>query len=191
MMLYLASNTRPDISFAVHWCYRFTHNTKASHETSVKRICWYLQGNKDNVIVFIPTKKLVVDFYAGADFAGVWGYENTQDPICSRSRTVFVVIFSNCPLLLGSKLQTGVSLFTPHSEYVAFYHSVRALLPLKILIKEVIDNLKIDTEKLKFVSSFTIYEENNGAIVVATIPMMTPTSKHIAVRYHWFRQHVG
>ena len=29
MMLYLASNTRPDISFSVHQCARFTHNTKA------------------------------------------------------------------------------------------------------------------------------------------------------------------
>ena len=39
MMVYLESNTRPDIYFAVHRCDRFTHNTKASHETSVKRVC--------------------------------------------------------------------------------------------------------------------------------------------------------
>ena len=31
MMLYLASNTRPYISFAVHQCARFTHNTNVSH----------------------------------------------------------------------------------------------------------------------------------------------------------------
>ena len=37
----------------------------------------------------------------------------------------------------------------------------------------------------------TIYEDNNGAIVVATSTRMTPTSKQIAVKYHWFRQHVG
>ena len=70
-------------------------------------------------------------------------------------------------------------------------HSVKALLPLKSLIKEVIDNLGIDSEKLKFVSSSTIYEDNNGAIVVATSPRMTPSSKHIAVKYDCFRQHVG
>ena len=70
-------------------------------------------------------------------------------------------------------------------------HSVRALLTLKSIIKGVIDNLGIDIEKLKFVSSSTIYEDNNGAMVVETNPSMTPTSKHIAVKYHWFRQHVG
>ena len=49
----------------------------------------------------------------------------------------------------------------------------------------------IDSENLKFVSRSTIYEENNGAIVVATSPRMTPKSNHIAINYHWFRQHVG
>ena len=75
MMLYLASNTRPDISFAVHHCARFTHKTKASHETAVKRICWYLQGTKYNGLVFNPSNKLVVDFYDDADFAGMCGHE--------------------------------------------------------------------------------------------------------------------
>ena len=74
---------------------------------------------------------------------------------------------------------------------MALSHSVRALLPLKSLIKEVIDNLGIDCENLKFVSSSNAYEDNNRSIVVATSPRMTPSSKHIAVKYHWFRQHVG
>ena len=99
MMLYLASNTRPDISFAVHQCDRFTHSTNVSHETSVKRTCRYLQGTNDNGLVFNPSKKLVVDCYADADFAVLWGHEYPQDPICARSRTGFVVNFANCPLL--------------------------------------------------------------------------------------------
>ena len=74
MMLYLASNTRPDISFAVHQCARFTHNTKSSHKTFVKRLFRYLQGTKENSLVFNQYNKLVLGFYAGADFAGLWGY---------------------------------------------------------------------------------------------------------------------
>ena len=131
MVLYLASNTRPDISFAVHQCARFTHNTNVSHETDVKRICRYLQGTKDNGIVFNPPKKLVVYCYADADFAGLWGHEDPQDPICARSRTGFVVIFANFHLLWMSKLQTEICLSTLNSEFAALSHSVRALLPLK------------------------------------------------------------
>ena len=46
---------------------------------------------------------------------------------------------------------------------------------LKSLIKEVIDNLGIVSENLEFVSISTVYEENNGAIVVATSIKITPT----------------
>ena len=62
---------------------------------------------------------------------------------------------------------------------------------MKSLIKEVIESLGIDSEKLKFVLSSNFYEDNNGAIVVATSPRMNHTSKHIAFKYHWFRQKVG
>ena len=65
----------------------------------MKRICRYLQGTKDNGILFNPSKKLVVDCYADVDFAVLCGHEDSQDPICARSRTGFVVTFSNCPLL--------------------------------------------------------------------------------------------
>ena len=72
----------------------------------MKRICQYLQGTKDNGLVFNPSKKLVVDCYADADFGGLCGHEDPQDPICARSRNGFVVTFYNCPLLWVSKLQT-------------------------------------------------------------------------------------
>ena len=73
MMFYLASNTRADISFDVQQCSWFTHNTKASHETAVKRICQYLQGTKANSLVLNTYKKMVVGCYADADFLGLWG----------------------------------------------------------------------------------------------------------------------
>ena len=40
-------------------------------------------------------------------------------------------------------------------------------------------------------SSYTVYEENNCAIVVATSPIMNPTPKHISVKYHWSWNNVG
>ena len=134
-MFYLKSNTRPDISFAFHQCDWFTHNTKASYEIDVKRICWYLQGTKDKVLVLNIYKKMVVDFYADIDFSRLCGHENPQDPIFDGSKNGFVVIFEFFPLLSVSKLQTEVALYTLHSEYVSLCHSVRESIPLKSFIK--------------------------------------------------------
>ena len=78
---------------------------------------------------------MVVDCYDNAYFAGLWGHENPQDPIYARSRTIFVVTFANFPLLWVSKIQTEIALYTLHFEYVALSHYVRAVLPLKSLIK--------------------------------------------------------
>ena len=46
---------------------------------------------------------------------------------------------------------------------------------MKSLIKEMIENLGIESENLKFVSIFTVYEDNNGAIIEATSTRTTNT----------------
>ncbi|MGH3055611.1 MAG: Ty1/Copia family ribonuclease HI, partial [Gaiellaceae bacterium] len=36
----------------------------------------------------------------------------------------------------------------------------------------------------------TVFEDNNGALTLAHTPAMTPRTKHIAIKYHFFREHV-
>ena len=102
-----------------------------------------------------------------------------------------MVTFSNFTILWVSKLQTKIDLYTLHYECVALSYFIIALLPLKILIKEAIDNLGIYSEKLKFLLKSNVYEDNNGAIVFAKSPGINPTPNHISVKYHRFRYHYG
>ena len=51
MLLFLASYSRLDISFAVHQCARFTHCTKASHEEAVLCICKYRKGTCNDGLI--------------------------------------------------------------------------------------------------------------------------------------------
>lgn len=37
----------------------------------------------------------------------------------------------------------------------------------------------------------TVFEDNNGAIKTAHAERMSPRTKHIAVKYHFFRSHIG
>ena len=94
------------------------------------------------------------------------------------------------PLLWVSKIQTEIAISTINYEIVAFSHSVIDLIPFNNLIKEVIDNLVIDSDNMKFLSRSNVYEGNNSTIVVKTSLRVTPTSRHISVKFHWFWQHV-
>ena len=54
-----------------------------------------------------------------------------------------------------------------------------------------IDNLVIDNENLKFVSSSTLYEDNNGAIILAISTRINPKPKHNDIKYKCLGYHVG
>ena len=41
---YLQAMMRPDLSYSVHQCARFSNSPKLSHEQALKRICRYLHG---------------------------------------------------------------------------------------------------------------------------------------------------
>ena len=76
----------------MHQCARFTHNPKVSHGNSVKQICQYLKGTKDQGMILKPLIEFSVDCYVDADFAGQWNIKNPQDPLCVKSRTGYVLM---------------------------------------------------------------------------------------------------
>jgi Reverse transcriptase (RNA-dependent DNA polymerase) len=190
MLMYLCSNSRPDITFAVHQCARFTHCTRRVHEQAVKRIARYLRGTKDKGMIIKPNGDLKLDCYADADFAGLWNSEGATDSSCVKSRTGFVITFGDVPLVWQSKLQTEIALSTLEAEYIALSTSMRTLIPLRALVAEVCNGLQIVRSTESKVS--TVFEDNNGCLTLAkaAFPNMTPRTKHIAVKYHWFRSHL-
>ena len=76
MLLYLSSNTRPDIQFAIHQVARFSHCPRHSHAQAIKLIVRYLVGTRERGTIFTPDLSTGLDCYVDADFAGLWGYED-------------------------------------------------------------------------------------------------------------------
>jgi hypothetical protein len=56
MFMFLASNTRPYISYAVHKSAIYYHGSRNSHKIAVKGILRYLKVTKDKGIIFKPKK---------------------------------------------------------------------------------------------------------------------------------------
>eukprot|EP00957_Ditylum_brightwellii_P109648 8363013-Ditylum_brightwellii.AAC.1 len=60
MMMHLASNSRSEITFAVHQCARFTYGTKHLHEKVILQICKYLKGTQSESLIIKPNMKEMV-----------------------------------------------------------------------------------------------------------------------------------
>jgi Reverse transcriptase (RNA-dependent DNA polymerase) len=90
MLMYLASNSWPDIAFALHQCARFTHCPKWTHEVAVKQIARYLKGTTEKGVKIVLTNDLKLDLWVDADFAGLWNAEDAQDPASVWCRSGFV-----------------------------------------------------------------------------------------------------
>eukprot|EP00957_Ditylum_brightwellii_P161211 12274400-Ditylum_brightwellii.AAC.1 len=156
MLIHLASNSTPDIAMAVQQCARYTHNPCCIHDVAVKRVVHYLIGTKGTRegqigycgMVINPTDDLTLGCFVDANFAGLWGHEDDQDPRSVKSCTGW-------------------------------------------LLKELSQQLELDKESLSTAS--TMWEDSNGALALAimSMPCMTPCSKHIGVKYHWFHSWIN
>ena len=52
------------------------------------------------------------------------------------SRTGYTIYYANCPVIWSSKLQTEIALSTTEAEYIALSQSLRDVLPLISLLRE-------------------------------------------------------
>ena len=190
MLLYVSTNTRPDIQFAVHQVARFSHNPKKSHGQAVKRIIRYLIGTHDKGIIFKPDLTQGLDCWVDADFSGLYGYEDEQDPVSVKSRTGFVLTLFGCPILWSSKLQTDITLSSTAAEYVAFSMAMRELIPMRALLQEYAIKLGLGHLSTSLVRS-TVFEDNQGCLSIVNVPKMSPRNKYLALKYHFFRSNIG
>ena len=76
------------------------------------------------------------------------------------------------------------------AEYIALSTSMRSLICLKTLVGDSATSIMEGSTFLTNTYS-TVFEDNNGALILATVPRMTLCSKHIAVSYHIFCKHVA
>ena len=192
MLQYLQGHSRPDITYAVSQCSRYTHNPKRSHEIALERIGQYLKHTQDEGLVLKPNHEhLNVDCFVDADFAGLWPYEDKQDPSCVKSRTGFTLCIANCPVIWTSKLQTDIATSTMEAEYNALSLAMKSVIPLQDLLRTIGKGIGMTNEQLTTFKT-TVWEDNVGALTLANMEpgRVTPRSKFYAIKYHWFRSHL-
>ena len=84
---------------------------------------------------------------------------------------------------------SAICLSTLESEYQCLSKAMTQLIALRNLIQEMADVL--DLGDLKSTMSCTVFEDNNGALILANKQRLTSRTKYFHVKWHHFWEHVG
>lgn len=89
----------------------------------------YLNSTVDKGLILSPADATQIDCYLDDDFL-VYMHEDSQDPHCSHSGIVFIILAFRCPVLMKTCCQTGISLSPIDAENTALSNPARTFLPL-------------------------------------------------------------
>ena len=100
-LIYLATATRPDISWIVSKLSQYLEKPSEEHIKAVKRVFRYLTGTKAVTLTFSPTNGQLIG-YTDSDWA--------SDPNDRRSTSGYIITLGSAPISWRSRKQSTVSL---------------------------------------------------------------------------------
>jgi hypothetical protein len=169
-LLYLCAS-RPDIMLSVCMCARFQADPKEVHLRAVKRILRYLVHTPKFGLWYPKGSTFDLIGYSDADWAGC--------KIDRKSTSGTCQFLGRSLVSWASKKQNSVTLSTAEAEYIAAGHCCTQLLWMRQTLRDYGYKL----------TKVPLLCDNESAICMADNPVEHSRTKHIAIRYHFLRDH--
>lgn len=115
--MYIMTETRFDITFAVSTVSQFANNPSPKHVSAVKHIFRYLRKYPSLGIMYTKRQPLLLNGYVDSDWA--------MDPITRYSTTGFLFTLAGGVVSVSLKRQHSVSLSLTEAEYVAYCQATK------------------------------------------------------------------
>lgn len=170
-LLYVATCTRPDITFAVGKLARFSASPTVEHARAATSVLRFLKGTAYRGLTYGGGAGL--QGYTDADFAG--------DLDTRRSTSGYAFLYNGAAVSWCSKVQATVATSTMEAEYIAAAAAAREALWLRKLL----DDLR------QAPGAPQLLCDNQGAIRLAQSAGGTTRSKHIDVVYNFLRDRIA
>jgi hypothetical protein len=156
---------------SVCMCARFQADPKEVHIRAVKRIMRYLVYTPKFGLWYPKGSTFDLIGYSDADWAGC--------KIDRKSKSRTCQFLGRSLVSWASKKQNSVALFTAEAEYIATCHCCAQLLWMRQTLRDYGYKL----------SKVPLLCDNESAICMADNPVEHSRTKHIAIRYHFLRDH--
>nr|GEU84399.1 retrovirus-related Pol polyprotein from transposon TNT 1-94 [Tanacetum cinerariifolium] len=170
-LVYLTSS-RPDIMHATCLCARYQAKPTEKHLKEVKRIFRYLRGTVNTGLWYTKDSGFELIGFSDADYTGC--------------KDAFKSTFSGAQFLgeklvsWSSKKQDCMALLTIEAKYVSLFACYAQVLWMRTQL----------TNYGFYFNKIPIYCDSKSAIAISYNPVQHSRTKHIAVRYHFIKEHV-
>nr|GEX00002.1 retrovirus-related Pol polyprotein from transposon TNT 1-94 [Tanacetum cinerariifolium] len=170
-LMYLTSS-RPDIVHATCLCARYQAKPTEKHLKEVKRIFRYLRGTVNTCLWYTKDSSFELTGFSDADYAGC--------------KDTFKSTFGGAQFLgeklvtWSSKKQDCTALSTAEAEYVFLSACCAQVLWMRTQL----------TDYGFHFNKIPIYCDSKSAVAISCNPIQHSRTKHIAVRYHFIKEHM-
>jgi hypothetical protein len=186
---YLEKSTRSDISYITHQCARFTSGPKKEHGQAIRWLGRYLKGTRNKGTILKPCRGKDMEIYVDADFSGNWDSTESHHRDTARSRHGYIVMYAGCPVTWKSQMQTEIALSSTESEYTGLSYALRDAIQTMELLKEM-KQIGFPVQSTTPEVHCKVFEDNSGALEIATTHKYRPRTKHLNVKLHHFRDYI-
>ncbi|GJU27832.1 retrovirus-related pol polyprotein from transposon TNT 1-94 [Tanacetum coccineum] len=170
-LMYLMSS-RPDIVHATCLCARYQAKPTEKHLKEVKRIFRYLRGTVNTGLWYSKDSGIELTGFSDADYAGC---KDTFKSTSGGAQFLGEKLVS-----WSSKKQDCTALSTAEAEYVSLSVCCAQVLWMRTQL----------TDYGFHFNKIPIYCDSKSAIAISCNPVQHSRTKHIAVRYHFIKEHV-
>nr|GFB41013.1 copia protein [Tanacetum cinerariifolium] len=170
-LMYLTSS-RPNIVHATCLCARYQAKPTEKHFKEVKRIFRYLLGTVNTGILYTKDSGFELTRFLDADYAGC---KDTFKSTSSGAQFLGEKLVS-----WSSKKQDCTALFIMKAEYVSLSSCCAQVIWMRTQL----------TDYGFYFNKIPIYCDLKSAIAISCNPVQYSKTKHIAVRYHFIKEHV-
>ncbi|GBM87146.1 Retrovirus-related Pol polyprotein from transposon TNT 1-94 [Araneus ventricosus] len=172
---YIASRTRPDISYAVNILSQFQENPGIIHWNILLKLLGYLSTTRGLQLNLSRVSDLNVECYSDADFAA-----NRDDRVSIGG---FIILLDEVPISWRTSKQKCISLSTMEAEYVSLTDASKELL----WIQRILEECKKVLDQSLFTFKYAVYCDNQAAINFSNSCIENMRTKHIDIKYHFLR----
>nr|GEY89359.1 copia protein [Tanacetum cinerariifolium] len=171
-IIFGSTHPRPDIVHATCLCARYQAKPTEKHLKEVKRFFHYLRGTVNTGLWYTKDSGFELIGFSYADYAGC---KDTFKSTSGGAQFLGEKLVS-----WSSKKQDCMAMSTAEAEYV----SLSACCAQVLWMRTQLTNYGFHFNKI------LIYCDSKSAIAISCNPIQHSRTKHIAVRYHFIKEHV-